>query len=155
MNKDKQLRRLKHLVYEVDKFRIQYDSKSVLEHLDLHINLTDPKSTISFIRENHKGFCELKKLFIELEMTDIEYRKIALIERERYNDSRKSLNINNLKETRDNKGVYVGSGNRHGWAIRYPRKARSKKVWATFYKMFPHRAEVDGWDGEKSVKVSK
>jgi len=155
MKRERQLRRLKHLVYEVDKFRIQYDSKTVIEHLDLQIKLSDGKSSLAFIRKNHKEFCELKKLFLELGLTDIEYRKIALIERERYNTSRDSLRLNNLKETRDNKGVYVGSGNRHGWAIRYPRKARSKKVWSIFYKMFPHRAEVDGWDGEKSVKVSK
>lgn len=155
MKRDKQLRRLRHLVYEVDKFRIQYDNKPVIEHLDIHIKLTDSKSSLSFIREHHKSFCELKKLFIELEMTDIEYRKIAHIERERYNASRESLKINNLKETRDNKGVYVGSGNRHGWSIRYPKKARSKKVWSIFYKMFPHRAEVDGWNGQTSLKVSK
>jgi len=155
MNRDKKLRRLKHLVYKVDKFRIQYEKKTVIEHLDSQIKLTDSVSGISFIRQNHKDYCELKQLFIELEMSDLEYRKICYTEREQYNSSRESLKLNNLKETRDNKGVYVGSGNRHGWAIRYPKKARSKRVWATFYKMFPHRAEVDGWDGEKSLKVSK
>jgi len=58
-------------------------------------------------------------------------------------------------ETRDNKGTYVGSGGSHGNKIRYPKKNRSKKVWAMFYKMFPWAARYDNWDGEKSDRYPK
>jgi hypothetical protein len=57
------------------------------------------------------------------------------------------------KETRDNKGIYVSSGNSHGNKIRYPKKNRSKKVWTTFYKMFPGCAKVDNWNGETSNRM--
>jgi hypothetical protein len=58
-----------------------------------------------------------------------------------------------VKEGRDNKGVYVGSGGSNRNKVRYPSKKRSKRVWRTFYKMFPRLAEQDGWDGEKSNKM--
>lgn len=57
------------------------------------------------------------------------------------------------KETRDNKGVYVGSGGSNRHKVRYPKKNRSKRVWATFYKMFPYYAERDNWNGETSDRM--
>lgn len=58
-------------------------------------------------------------------------------------------------ETRDNKGVYVGSGGSHSNKIRYPKLNRSKKVWAKFYEMFPYAARLDNWDGEKSDRYPR
>jgi len=61
------------------------------------------------------------------------------------------------KEGRDNKGVKVSGGgtNSNRNKIRYPKKNRSKKVWAIFYKMFPWAAKRDNWDGESSDKKPK
>ena len=67
--------------------------------------------------------------------------------------SRIDYKKNNAKETRDNKGVYVGNGGSNCNKIRYPKKARSKRTWGIFYKMFPLAAERDGWDGKKSSKT--
>lgn len=54
--------------------------------------------------------------------------------------------INNLKETRDNKGQFVDKWATYGGChnkIRYPSKKRSKRVWKKFYEMFPKQAELD------------
>lgn len=155
MKKERLIRRIRCLIYRVDKIIIHYDKKPVIEHLEYHVSVYNPNSDVGFIREHHKDYSELKKLFIESGMSDEEYRKIASQERKRWEDSRDSLKLNNLKETRDNKGVYVGNGGSNRNKVRYPKKTRSKKVWSTFYKMFPYRALCDGWDGEKSTKVSK
>jgi hypothetical protein len=58
---------------------------------------------------------------------------------------------------RDNKGHYNFS-NRHGYAgggnkIRYPKKNRSRRVWANFYKLFPWAAKQDGWNGKTSKRM--
>lgn len=60
-----------------------------------------------------------------------------------------------LKEGRDNKGVYVGSGSGgyRGNTVRYPKKNRSRKTWAKFYSLFPSLAEKDGWDGKSSKRM--
>jgi hypothetical protein len=58
-------------------------------------------------------------------------------------------------ETRDNKGVKVGSGGTNRNKIRYPKLNKSKKVWAMFYKMFPWAARYDNWDGEKSDRYPR
>jgi hypothetical protein len=57
-----------------------------------------------------------------------------------------------IKEGRDNKGVYVGSGGYNKNMVRYPSKKRSKRTWRIFYEMFPKFAKLDGWDGNKSNK---
>lgn len=59
------------------------------------------------------------------------------------------------QEGRDNKGVYVGSGNHWGSTVRYPSKKRNKKTWKTFYKMFPLLAKNDNWDGNTSDKMKQ
>lgn len=54
----------------------------------------------------------------------------------------------------DNKGHYHGSGSGGSNRVRYPSTKRSKRVWRTFYEMFPRYAEIDGWDGEKSSRYN-
>ncbi len=56
------------------------------------------------------------------------------------------------KETRDNKGVYIGGGGSNRNKIRYPKKNRSVATWRKFYAMFPWAAEEDNWDGKKSSR---
>lgn len=54
---------------------------------------------------------------------------------------------------RDNKGVYIGTGySSNPTKVRYPSKKRSLQTWKKFYEMFPHQAELDGWDGKKSSR---
>lgn len=57
--------------------------------------------------------------------------------------------------TKDNQGVYVGSGGSNKNKVRYPRKSRSLRTWKKFYEMFPWRAELDGWDGKTSSRMKK
>lgn len=70
-------------------------------------------------------------------------------------EARNAMKGSPQKEGRDNKGTYVGGGGSNRNKIRYPKKNRSKKVWAMFYKMFPWAAERDNWDGEKSDRYPK
>lgn len=153
MKRDKQIRRIRHLIHKYDSFPY-FQDKPLIEYLDYEISLFDGVKIKSFI-EKGNGFKELKKLVIETNITKDEYQKIAKEERLLTVDTFENLRLNNLKETRDNKGVYVGSGGSNAHSIRYPKKARSKRVWRIFYKMFPYTAKKDGWDGEKSTKVNK
>ena len=152
---EKKLGRLRSLVHKHDAWYMIKDD--VLTRLDKMIKSYSGHST-GFCIERYKAFIEIKKLFSDLELTDNEYYQICCQERVKINESVTCRNArNNAKETRDNKGVYVGSGNgEHQYAvnkIRYPRKTRSKRVWSIFYKMFPSFAEKDGWDGEKSSRT--
>ncbi len=64
------------------------------------------------------------------------------------------LRLNTIKETRDNKGVYIGGfGGSNRNKVRYPKKNRSKRTWKIFYKMFPNNAERDEFDGQTSKKM--
>lgn len=57
------------------------------------------------------------------------------------------------KESRDNKGVYVGSGGSNKNKVRYPSKKRSLRVWKKFYTLFPYHAKIDGWNGKTSKRM--
>lgn len=63
------------------------------------------------------------------------------------------LNKRPQREGRDNKAVHVGNGGSNKNKVRYPKKNRSKKTWANFYKLFPCQAEKDGWDGKTSKRM--
>lgn len=56
---------------------------------------------------------------------------------------------------RDNRTEYnYGSGYGKN-TIRYPRKTRSRRQWANFYRLFPMIAKIDNWDGKTSDKMKK
>lgn len=159
MNKDKQLRRLKVLVHKhnstftpsishVDRTRLN-DENFLNEYFDKKISyleswLNNPKSKIPY-----EAFIEIKKIVNDLKISTEEYRKIA--------DSeylKRTINPQNTyKETRDNKGVYVGSGESNTDKIRYPSKNRSKRTWKIFYQMFPRAAKDDDFDGKTSKRM--
>lgn len=144
MKPEKKLRRLKHLVHKYDKMLDTYyhlysrDKKdySLLKYFDEHIescsSFHDNRSV-----EYFKAFSEIKELVVDLSLTKEQYFEICKAERKKRNDAWELLAVNNLKETRDNKGVYVGSGYSNAKKIRYPKKARSKRTWRIFYQMFP------------------
>ena len=152
MKREKLIRRLRFLIHSVDRFSYFTNEESIIEHLDKMINCN---SGVFITRLSRKGKCykEIKRLVIETDITKAEYLKIVAEEKALYYKSQDNLRLNNLKEGRDNKGVYVGNGGSNANKVRYPKKARSKRTWAIFYKMFPSRALKDGWDGEKSIKT--
>jgi len=152
---EKKLGRLRSLIHKHDAWYMVKDD--VITRLNKMINSYSGHNT-GFCIERHNAYVEIKKIFLDLELTNDEYYQMCYEERCKINESATSRHTrNNAEETRDNKGVYVGSGNgEHQYAvnkIRYPRKNRSKKVWSIFYKMFPSFAEKDGWDGEKSIRT--
>ena len=67
--------------------------------------------------------------------------------------NKKDYNRRPQKEGRDNKDVHVGSGGSNKNKVRYPSKKRSKSTWKKFYKLFPHLAEKDGWNGVTSKRM--
>jgi hypothetical protein len=148
---EKKLGKLRTIVHKHDCW---YTVKeSMIVRLDKMIKSYSVHTT-GFGADRYKAYVEIKKLAVELELTDDEYYQICLEERTKINESvRVRTARNSAEETRDNKGVYVGSGNSHQNKVRYPRKARSKRVWNIFYKMFPSLAEKDGWNGETSAKT--
>jgi hypothetical protein len=145
MKQEKKLRRLKHLVHKYDmmlaiyfrsyeKGKLNYDLIAYFdERIESYSDFGDSRSVEWF-----KAFSEIKALVLDLSLTKEEYFKICTEERKKINDAQDLLRVNNLKETRDNKGVYVGSGGSNKNRIRYPKKARSKRVWRIFYEMFPN-----------------
>lgn len=154
MNREKQIRRLRHLIHKHDGSGHFHIYNSLIEYLDKQIEYTE-NVPVKIIVEKNKALKEIKKIVIENNITNDEYLKIVHEERKRVYMSYENLKINTLKETRDNKGVYVGGGGSNANKVRYPKKTRSKRTWKIFYKMFPRKAEQDGWDGQKSNKVSK
>lgn len=98
-------------------------------------------------------FMNVFKLSEELGINDDDLKTMWLKTIEEHDKQRKLYTIKPQKEGRDNKGVYVGSGGGNKNMIRYPSKKRSKRTWKTFYTMFPHLAERDGWDGNSSKKM--
>ena len=137
MNRNKKLGKLRSLIHKYD-CHVCYHAKpdfDLVSHLD------------------QNSYKEIKKLVLDLNIKKDEYLKISSEESQKINLYRESLKNNDPKESRDNKGVYVGSGNSNTHKIRYPKKSRSKKVWTIFYKMFPDCAKADGWDGETSKRM--
>lgn len=149
MKTDRKLRRLKHLVHKYDTYSKFSDRNYLTEQIDIYVKYISDKHC----KELHSAYSEIKKLIIELNIDTPTYDKIAREEAKKRFYSYDSLKVNNLKETRDNKGVYVGGGGSNRNKVRYPKKARSKNVWKIFYKMFPWRAKMDEFDGETSKRM--
>lgn len=160
MKPEKKLRRLNHLVHKYDMMLDIYfrSYKKDKPNYNLIAYFDERIESYSDFGDSHsvewfKAFSEIKEIFVELSLTQEEYFEICRTERKKVNDAQDLLRVNNLKETRDNKGVYVGSGWSNANKIRYPKKARSKRTWSIFYKMFPRLAESDMFDGQTSKKM--
>jgi hypothetical protein len=121
--------------------------------------LSLPESTHHGMRKDHNERMEIFNIAEKYNISDEDLKKLCLensresdINSKYYNprpwDLPKTMGVR-----RDNKGVYVGGGGSNRNKVRYPSKKRSKRVWKTFYKMFPYYAERDGWDGTKSSRV--
>jgi len=146
---NRKLRRLAILVHKYDTYGRFYDINYLTEQIDAYAKYISEKRC----KELHSAYSEIKKLMLELNIDTETYNKIAREEAKKRYRIYDILSINNLKETRDNKGVYVGSGGSNRNSVRYPKKARSKRVWKIFYNMFPWKAKEDGFDGETSSRM--
>jgi hypothetical protein len=152
MNTNKKLRKLRSLIHSYDICYGNYLNFELIEHLDKRI------ASVAGYNSNHavehfNAYTQIKDLVLELEIDKFKYFKISREEAQKINLSHDELRLNNLKETRDNKGVYVGGGGSNCNKIRYPKKNRSAKTWKTFYEMFPSRAIADEYDGKTSKKM--
>lgn len=148
MSKDKKIRRLSHLIEKYHVYHV--DGDDLIDFLDRKIKYCTQFKWYKKEVRNANSIQEIKEIVLELNIDKEEYIKI-------YNERVKNhpkfdKRLNNLKETRDNKGVHVGSGGSNYNDVRYPKKNRSKKVWDTFYKMFPYYAEKDGYKFKKGNK---
>lgn len=148
MNEKRKLRRLNHLVHKYDMMLDIYfrSYKKDKPNYNLIAYFDERIESYSDFGDSHsvewfKAFSEIKELVLDLSLTKEQYFELTAAERKKVNDAQDLLRVNNLKETRDNKGVYVGSGWSNKNNIRYPKKARSKRTWRIFYKMFPHAAK--------------
>lgn len=158
------LRKLKNLVYIFDKYahRKLKLNDDLIKYLNEYIYPKFDKKTLRIYKllvlrgkKNKykpidKNFLAIKNLVLELKITTNDYIRIST---ESYHY--KAEIKNTAKETRDNKGVYVGNGGSNCNKVRYPKKNRSKRVWKIFYKMFPDNAEKDGYNGKKSKRMKK
>lgn len=136
MNAKKKLKKLRSLIHEFDIHVGRYAKDfGLIQHLDKKIEEHNYDS--KYCIETRTGFLAIKKLVLDLGITKDEYFQISIEECKKVYETRELLSLNNLKETRDNKGVYVGSGNSNRHKIRLPKKNRSKKTWKIFYEMFP------------------
>lgn len=157
MSNKKKYRRLRHLIHENDIYFGNYTTTEVnlTEHLDKRIRVYSDENFTHNKRykKTYNEYVEIKKLVLELKISVTEYMIIAQEELKNRNNMHYNLRLNNLKETRDNKGTYIGSGGSNRYKVRYPKKNRSRKVWAKFYEMFPYRAKIDGWNGKKSKRT--
>lgn len=147
MNKEKNIRRIKYLIYKLHLRPLDID-KTVRERVDEMLTwVFFPKTTPK------KDIEELKYL---LDNTVISEKELMDLWLETYDKKHENNYSKQNKITyRDNKGVKIGSGyggNRN--LIRYPSKKRSLRTWKFFYTMFPKLAEKDEWDGKTSIKMN-
>lgn len=153
--KEKKLRRLKHLMYCVGRpFFVPQKGKTGAELMkqDMDSWLSLSKSKFFFGSKSRADRHEVYRLIAEIGL-DIETAYRMWCEQSFSKHLNKvDWNAKPAKEGRDNKGVYVGHGGSNGNKVRYPSKKRSKRVWRIFYSMFPYHAQRDGWDGESSSR---
>lgn len=149
MNTKKKYRRLKFLIHKYDMWYRFADLDFLNQQIAIYSNHLDDKKC----KEYFTAYTEIKNLISVLKIDKEEYRKIASEEYKNFAETRDQLKVNNLKETRDNKGVYVGSWGSNRNKIRRPKKNRSRQTWKMFYKMFPELAKIDGWNGKTSKKM--
>jgi hypothetical protein len=152
MNTNKKLRKLRSLIHSYDMCFGNYLNFDLIEHLDSRIKSVEGYNSQHAV-EHFNAYTQIKELVLELGIDKFQYFKISKEESQKIHLSHQDLRLNTLKETRDNKGVYVGNGGSNGNKIRYPKKNKSAKTWKIFYKMFPSRAIIDEYDGKTSKRM--
>jgi hypothetical protein len=145
-------RAFKHLTYKHSShFYEGRDYQSLKKGLEMSLN----NEHMTKYREETSEKLEVIRIIEKYKISNEDVARLCYINGKMARDYRNEYNKTPQKEGRDNKGVRVGGGyggNRN--KVRYPSKKRSKRVWKTFYKMFPYYAEKDGWDGKKSSRIN-
>lgn len=145
MSYNKKTRRLGYLINKCYAYHIS-EELTLIEYLNDRI-----QGCADFKSKDVKFFREIKNLVLELKIDKKEYFKICYNNK---NHPKFDVNLNTIKEKRDNKGVYIGNGGSNRSSVRYPKKNRSKKVWKIFYEMFPYRAKMDDYWKGKSKRMN-
>lgn len=141
-----------HIPYDIMVFGTSF-TKFKNEKINSTKEIVENKYYPKSFKQSQLNYIRIFELANKIGLNDDEllkrWKKIT-IER---TQQTKSTKLKPTKEGRDNKGVYVGGGGYNKNMVRYPSKKRSKRVWKTFYKMFPYYAKLDGWDGVTSNKM--
>lgn len=158
MTQEKKLKKLKTLIHKyfnyisIDRIESDFD---LIKYLDKYIEHYAGWHAAFKGEDYHKAYKKMKEFVIDLDIDKDQFLKMyvdALKKRYKKHEELK-LDTKTHKETRDNKGFYVGSGNSNKNKIRYPKKSKSKKTWKIFYNMFPERVIIDGYDGKTSKRM--
>jgi hypothetical protein len=148
----KDSRRFRHLMYKhFSNFYLDRDYDNFKKGL---LGSLNSPSSYGRYRNEASEKLEIISIIEKYKMTNEDVARLSYLNGKLYRDYRNEYNKRPQKEGRDNKGVRVGNGGGNRNSIRYPSKKRSKRVWKTFYKMFPYYAERDGWDGKKSSRIN-
>lgn len=126
----------------------------------LHLMYFSPmvkKTIIDQIKERREYYPYNEAIAI-IEKYDVNEDTVKLIYNEQVKIKARSARFAMLYQAkivhRDNKDIINGTGcGGNANPIRYPRKKRSRQVWANFYKLFPRLAKEDKWDGKTSDKM--
>lgn len=156
-DRDKKLRRLKHLMYSAGHPHFPLSEKITPEEAlkrDLETWLSISNSKFYVGSKSRSDRHEAYKLILELKLDLRSAYEMWCEQSWKRSKARQFQKLKPIKEGRDNKGVYVGNGGSNGNKVRYPSQKRSKRVWKIFYSMFPYYAQRDGWDGEKSSRYN-
>ena len=130
--------------------------KYLLSHtyIDIEVPFGKIKPLDFFNKHPHYGnHVEILKIVKDNNINNDELFELINIAEQEYEDFRKLMSTNNCRINRDNKIDYNYGGGSQGNVIRYPRKNRSLKTWRNFYKLFPKRAELDGFNGKTSKRM--
>lgn len=134
MKNKKALRRLTHLCgrhhpgysYEHTGFSVNEKLKSIQE--------TFSGSVI--IHGGHKERLELLELFVQLKFSDQQALDFWIMCHTNHEQLRQVYTQKPIRERKDNKDFYNGTGGSNRNKVRFPRKVR-KTAWKRFYKLFP------------------
>ena len=146
----KDARRFQHLMYKHSQHFYNRDFQKFKNDL---LNMINNEHLPKTYKQDCLEKLEIIRIIEKYKMLGEDVSKLASINSKMFSDYRAEYRKKPQKEGRDNKGIYVGSGGYNRNMVRYPSKKRSKRVWKTFYNMFPSYAEVDGWDGTKSSRI--
>lgn len=130
--------------------------KYLLSHTFIDYAVTYKKIKPIEYFNKHKDYIkhiEILNIVKKYNINDDELLELILVSEQEYKDYRKLMKTNNCKINRDNKTDFNFGSGFQGNVIRYPKKNRSLKTWRNFYKLFPKRAEIDGFNGRTSKRM--
>lgn len=170
-SKKEEKRFIAHLINSRVVYMYRDYDKTIPNYIEYLVELIEFDNKSRYYHD--KNISAIKKCYQMIknhEMTDADINVfISTIKnpREEWRQTIREHN-NGGRETRDNKGQFTHPTAKYHTPtrdengniehcnfniIRYPKKARSKRTWKMFYKMFPAQAVIDNWDGNTSNKM--